>query len=427
MNEQRIFAKCAWRLIPFIALVYLVNRIDRVNVGFAALTMNKDLNFSPAIFGLGAGVFFFGYFVFQVPSGILVARVGARRWVFCMMAVWGAISAASAFVQGPASFYTLRFLLGAAEAGFTPGMIYYLSIWFPQTYRVRFTALFMAALPLAFIIGGPLSGVILGMDGVAGLHGWQWMFLLEGLPAFFLAFAALKVMRDSPASASWLTAEEKATIAARFAEDHAQHDDIWLALRDPRVIALGLVLLGIATADYGIGLWLPQIVRGMGFSNLATGFVVAVPFLASIGLMFLWGRSSDANNERIWHVALPALAAAAGLAVAGLAQSHFIVFVALTIATVGVLTSMPPLFMLPSSFLRGPAVASGSALFNAIGGLGGFFGPTIIGALKQQTGSYASGMGALSFALVMSATIVLTLGRALTPRPAIAAPAGGSA
>jgi ACS family tartrate transporter-like MFS transporter len=424
MEQNQIFAKCAWRLVPFMALVYLLNRIDRVNVGFAALTMNKDLSFSPAIFGAGAGMFFIGYFFFQVPSGIVLSRVGARRWVFFMMVVWGAISAGNAFVQGPTSFYILRFFLGAAEAGFTPGMIYYLSIWFPQAYRVRFTAAFMVAIPLAFIIGAPLSSVILGLDGVAGLHGWQWLFLIEGLPAFFLAFAALIVLPDGPARAAWLTLEEKKTIAARLAEDSAEHDDVWRALRDPRVIALGLVLLGVATADYGVGLWLPQIVRGMGFSNFATGFVVAVPYVASMVVMFLWGRSSDAKGERIRHVALPALLAASGLTVASLAQNDLIVFVALTFAVIGILSALPPLNILPSSFLRGPAVAGGVALFNSIGGLGGFFGPTVVGLIKEETGGYEAGMATLAVGLVVSATIVLIIGRVLRkPQTVRASPA----
>jgi ACS family tartrate transporter-like MFS transporter len=339
MNEQQIFAKCAWRLIPFMVLLYLVNFLDRLNVGFAALTMNKDLGFSPAIFGFGAGVFFIGYLLFQVPANVILERVGARRWIFCITAIWGLISTSNAFAQGPTSFYALRFLLGVAEAGLFPGMIFYLTLWFPQTYRARFNASFYLAIPLAGIIGGPLSGLILGMDGVGDLHGWQWLFLIEGTPALVLAFAVLKFLPNGPDDASWLTGAEKKTIAARHAtEDSTEHRDLWRVLRDPRVLALGLVNFGIQCGLYGTTLWLPQIVQEMGFSNLATGFVVALPYLAAMAAMILWGRSSDARGERIWHVALPILLAAAGFAGASLTQTDPLVLIALTLSMVGIVS-----------------------------------------------------------------------------------------
>jgi ACS family tartrate transporter-like MFS transporter len=428
MTDDRVFAKCAWRLIPFMMLLYLVNYIDRVNVGFAALTMNRDLGLSPAVFGLGAGVLFFSYALFQVPANVILERVGARRSVFCIMAAWGVISAANAFVQGPVSFYALRFLLGVAEAGFAPGMIFYLTLWFPQAYRARFTAAFMTAIPLAGIIGGPFSGVILGMDGLAGLHGWQWLFLVEGLPACLLAVVALKLLPDGPAHASWLNGTEKNTIAARLADGALMEDrDLWRTLRDPRVFALGLVGFGVASALYGTTLWLPQIVQAMGFSNRATGFVVALPYVLGMGTMILGGRSSDARSERIWHVAIPALLAVAGFVLASLAQSDIIVFVALTLAMVSILAVYGPLFSLPSSFLSGTAAAGGIALFNAIDNLGGFFGPVIIGVLKEETGGYAASMAAIAVVLVLSAVIVLAFGRVMAPRAAIVAPTAGAA
>jgi MFS transporter, ACS family, tartrate transporter len=428
MNDDRVFAKCAWRLIPFMALLFLVNYIDRVNVGFAALTMNKDLGFSPATYGFGAGVFFIGYVLFQVPANVILERVGARRVVFCILATWGLISAACALVQGPASFYALRFILGIAEAGFFPGMIFYLTLWFPQAYRARHIAGFYSAIPLAFIVGAPLSGVILGMDGVAGLHGWQWLFLLEGLPAFLVAFAVLKLLPNGPTDAAWLSGDEKVTIALRLAaEDMVKHRELWPALRDSRVLVFGLAYLGILFSSYGIQLWLPQIVQGMGFSNLATGFVVALPFVASMVVMILWGRSSDMRDDRIWHVALPGLFAATGFVVASLAQSNLLSLVALSVALVGLLAMQPPFFSLLSSFLGGTAAAGGIALVVAIGNLGGFLGPYMIGALKEKTGSYAASMAALAVAMLLSAVIVLTVGRALAPRPAIVMPkAGGS-
>jgi ACS family tartrate transporter-like MFS transporter len=392
-----------------------VSYIDRVNVGFAALTMNKDLGFSPAIYGFGAGIFFVGYSLFQVPANVILDRVGARRWVFYILATWGVISAACALVQGPASFYALRFLLGMAEAGCYPGMIFYLTLWFPQAYRGRFTAGFIAAIPLAFVIGAPLSGLILRMDGVAGFHGWQWLFLVEGLPAFLLAFAVRKFLPDGPANASWLTGNEKRTIAARLAaEGTVKHRDLWPALRDLRVLALSLVYLGITTASYGYQLWLPQIAQGMGFSNLTTGFVVALPFLVSIPAMILWGRSSDVRGERIWHVALPMLLAASGFTVASLAQSDLLVLTGLTFAAVGLLAANGPFFSLLSSFLGGTAAAGGIALVIAIANLGGFLGPYFIGVVKEQTGGYAASMAALALAVVAAAAIALALGGAMT-------------
>ena len=417
MSEQQIFARCARRLIPFMALLYLASIIDRVNVGFAALTMNKDLGFSPAVYGFGAGVFFVGYSLFQVPANLILERMGPRRWIFCVMAVWGALSAANAFVQGPASFYALRFFLGVAEAGFFPGMILYLTYWFPHAYRARYTASFMAAIPVSFIIGGPISGLILGMDGVFDLAGWQWLFLLEGLPTCLLAFAVLRWLPDGPASASWLTVDEKKIIAARLVtEDTADNHDLWPALRDPRVLALGLVSFGINAGLIGVLLWLPQIIQEMGFSNRATGFVVVLPCLASMGAMILWGRSSDAMRERIWHVALPKLLAASGFAVASVTQDYLLVLVALTLVLAGVLAAFGPMYSLLSSFLSGTAAAGGIALVVAIGILGAFVGPTIIGVLKEATGGYAASMAALAGLLVVTAAIVLALGRAMAPR-----------
>ncbi len=316
-DKEQVFAKCAWRLIPFMVLLYVINYLDRVNVGFAALTMNSDLGLTPAIYGFGASLFFIGYMVFQVPSVLILERFGARRTVFWILLTWGAVSAANALVQGEASFYLVRFLLGIAEAGFFPGMIFYLTLWFPPAYRARVNAYFYSGIPLAFILGGPLSSLIMEMDGIAGLRGWQWLFIIEGLPACFLAFAALRLLPDGPRQASWLNAEERATIASRVAaDDKAEQRSLWPALLDPRVIALGMAYAGWQFGFYGLGLWLPQIIQAMGFSNFANGFITALPFLAAIVAMNLWSRSSDARGERIWHVVIPALVAALGFAAA---------------------------------------------------------------------------------------------------------------
>jgi MFS transporter, ACS family, tartrate transporter len=418
MTGHSVFTKCAWRLIPFMMVAYLVNYLDRVNVGFAALTMNADLGFSPAVFGLGAGMFFVGYFLFQVPANIILERVGTRRWIACILASWGAMSAAGALVRDPVSFYTLRFFLGVAEAGFFPGILLYLTYWFPHSYRGRFTALFMTAIPLSFIVGGPVSSLLLEMDNHLGLRGWQWLFLLEGLPACLLALLALKMLPDGPAKAAWLTPEEKQVIATALAtEERVLHRTLWPALRDPRVVALGLVYFFFGIGANGVRLWLPQIVQAMGFSNLATGFIVAAPFVLSMGVMILWGRSSDRRGERIWHIALPLFVAAAGLIATIFSGNAVFSLLALAIAVAGILAAEGPFFSFPSSFLGGKAAAGGIALVSAIGSLGGFFGPSIVGQLREATGNYSASMAALAAGLIASGLIVLAVGRAM-PGPA---------
>ena len=265
-------------------LVYLISFIDRTNAGFAALTMNRDLGFSPAMFGFGAGVFFAGYAIFQVPANAILEHIVARRWVFLIMALWGLLSASTAFVQSPVSFYVLRFLLGVAEAGLFPGMLLYLTYWFPRSYQSRATANFMVAGPLSFVVGGPLSSLILGMDGIGGLHGWQWLFLIEGLPAFLLSFAALKMLPDGPNKASWLSPNEKKTISDRLAtKDAPDHGDLLRVIGDARVLALGLANFSYQAAFYGVALWLPQIVQAMGFPDRVTPLIVALPYLAGSG------------------------------------------------------------------------------------------------------------------------------------------------
>jgi ACS family tartrate transporter-like MFS transporter len=413
-NEQP-FARCAWRLVPFLALLFLFNYLDRVNVGFAALTMTRDLGFSPSVFGFGAGLLFLAFFLFAIPSTVLLERVGAKRWLFWILVIWGSLSASTAFVQTPMSFYVVRFLLGIAEAGFVPGVIFYLTYWFPPAYRARHFAGFVSAGPLAFIIGGPVSSLILSMDGLAGLYGWQWLFLLEGLPAVLLAFVALRILPDGPAEAAWLSPEERRIIAAHLvSEDVAEHRDLPRALRDPRVIALGVVNIGSLFGIYGVGLWLPQIVQAMGFSNFATGFVVACPYLASMVAMIVWGRSSDQRKERIWHVALPSLAAALGFAVASIAQGALVSLLALSVAVIGLYATLAPLISLPASFLGGRAAAGGISLVYAIANVGAFLGPTVIGVLRERSGDYASGMAALAIALLISAMIVLVIGRKMS-------------
>jgi ACS family tartrate transporter-like MFS transporter len=424
MNQDRVFAKCAWRLIPFMMLLYVVNYLDRVNVGFAALTMNKDLGFTPVIYGFGAGLFYLGYLLFQVPASIVLTRIGARRSICVILTLWGAVSASTSLVRDPLGFDAARFLLGAAEAGFFPVMMVYLTYWFPRSYRGRFTALFMMAIPMSSVLGGPLSSLILQMQGVAGLHGWQWLFLIEGLPACALGVAVLFLLPDEPGRAPWLSAEEKAAIASRAVEDVASENRIWSALSDPRVWALGIVNVALLLSNGGLQLWLPQIVQAMGFSNLAVGFIVALPYLVALPVMVWWGRSGDQRDERVWHVGLPALLAAFGFAIASVAQSNFVSLLAIGMAAIGLATMTPAFFSLITSFLRGPAAAAGIALTLSIGNLGSFLGPNIVGILKQQTGAFTSAMVAFSAALFVASIIVLIVIPALSSRSAAAQAAG---
>ena len=417
-QQDQVFAKCAGRLIPFMMLLYITNYLDRVNVGFAALTMNRDLGFSPSVYGFAAGIFFISYAMFQIPATVLLERMGARRTVFAIMAAWGALSAATAFVRDPVAFYILRFLLGVAESGFFPGMILYLTFWFPSEYRARFTATFMIAIPLSSTFGGPLSGLILGMDGVAGFHGWQWLFLIEGLPACLLAFAVLKFLPDGPAAASFLSEAEKQAIATRLArEKPATPANLWPGLIDPRVLLLGLAGTGIGAGIFGSQLWLPQIVKALGYSNLTTGFIAALPYVVAMPTVLLVGRSSDRRGERIWHNAIPLLAAAGGFIVAAVADNHYLVIAGLTVTVAGLIGTYGPYYSLASSFFAGPAAPGAIALVNLMcTGLGGFLGPNIVGLLKQGTGGYAAGMLALAGGLVASVVILLLLGRVMAAR-----------
>ena len=428
VDQEQVFAKCARRLIPFIFFLYLVNYIDRVNVGFAALTMNQDVGLSPSDFGFGAGIFFLGYLLFQMPANLILQKLGARRWVFWMLVIWGVISASNALIQGPYSYYGLRLFLGVAEAGLFPGMLLYMTFWFPNAWRGRFISSFMAAIPMANIVGGPLSTSILEMDGIFGLHGWQWMFVVEGLPATLLGIAAYFWLPDGPANASWLTDEEKSVIAKRLAsEDRTEHSDLWPALRDPRVWAISLVLLGNQVGLYGVQLWMPQIIRSLGFSNFATGWVVAMPFVVGMIAMILWGRSSDRKNERIWHTAISLSVAAFGLIIASIAQSNAVMLFALTVSLAGTLSYNGPFFSLPATFLAGTAAAGGIGFINSVGSLGRFVGPWAVGILKEESGAYGSSMAVMASAMIMAAVIVLVLGRVMAAKRAHMQPKPGRA
>ncbi|WP_345814553.1 MFS transporter [Paraburkholderia sp. PREW-6R] len=416
--QARVVRKLTWRILPFVMLLYFVSFLDRVNVGFAALTMNKDLGLSPTTFGLGGGIFFLGYFLFEVPSNLILHKVGARIWIARVMVTWGLVSAASAFVTGPTSFYTLRFVLGVAEAGFFPGIILYLSQWFPARQRALAAAAFMAAAPLSTAIGSPISGAIMQMPALFGLKDWQWLFIVEAIPAVLLGFVVLKALTDAPEKADWLAADEKAWLIATLRDERVGREaqaghaaGAFAALRDMRVWIMAMIYFGTSAGLYTLGLWAPLIIRQFGFSALATGALNAIPSVLAVLGMVWWARRSDRTGERTWHVVIPCVAAAAGLAWAGMADSIVAVVLALVVVNVGISAAKAPLWAMPSTFLSGAGAAAGIAMINSIGNLGGFVGPFAIGWLKSVTGGYAAGLYVVSASLAVSALLALLVGR----------------
>ena len=412
--EQRTLRKISWRIVPFIMLLYFIAYIDRVNISFAALTMNKDLGFSSAVFGFGAGIFFVGYFLFEVPSNVILEKVGARLWIARVMITWGILSAIFAFIKGETSFYVLRFLLGAAEAGFFPGIILYLSYWFPVRRRAQVVSFFMAAAPISTVLGSPLTTALLQMDGIAGLKGWQWMFILEAIPAILLGFVVLFYMTDRPEKATWLAEDEREWLvntmnAENAAKGAKAHHSIWSGLADLRVLALALIYFGTSAGLYTLGIWAPQIIGQFGLSTMQVGLLNAVPPAIAIIAMILWARHSDRTGERTWHVVIACLVAAVGLALAGVASSVVAVVAALTVVNVGISAAKPPLWSMPTMFLSGPAAAAGIATINSIGNLGGFAGPWAIGWIKDLTGSFLGGLYMVAGLLVLSAVLTLVL------------------
>jgi ACS family tartrate transporter-like MFS transporter len=412
--EQQTLRKISWRIVPFIMLLYFVSFIDRVNIGFASLTMNNDLGFSSAVFGFGAGIFFLGYFLFEVPSNIILDRVGARLWIARVMITWGIISVGFAFIKGETSFYALRFLLGVAEAGFFPGIILYLSYWFPTQRRAQVVSFFMAAAPISTVLGSPLSGALLEMDGIAGLKGWQWMFILEGVPAVLLGLVVLVYLTDRPEKATWLANDEREWLVNTMNAEHAAkatkaHHSIWRGLADLRVLALSLIYFGTSAGLYTLGIWAPQIIKQFALSTMQVGLLNAVPPTVAIFAMILWARHSDRTGERTWHVVIACIVAAIGLALAGVAGSVVAVVLALSLVNVGISSAKPPLWSMPTMFLSGSAAAAGIATINAIGNLGGFVGPSVIGWIKEATGSFLGGLYVVAGLLCLSAILTLVL------------------
>jgi ACS family tartrate transporter-like MFS transporter len=419
-SEAQVTKVIFRRLVPFLMLCYFVAYVDRVNVGFAALTMNRDLGFSPTVFGTGAGIFFLGYFLFEVPSNLAVAKFGAGRWIMRIMLSWGIIAAAMAFVTGEKSFYTMRFVLGIAEAGFFPGILFYLTLWFPSAYRGHIMGWFMAAIPISTIVGAPLSGLILGLDGVFGLHGWQWLYLLEGLPAVILAILVPFVLTDTPERATWLAPDARAWLIDRLTQERREREaverfSVVKALLDPRVLALSLVYFGAIACTFGLGFWLPQIIKGMGLTNTQTGFATAIPYLFGMLGMLTLGRRSDRVGERRFHCAFGLIVGAVGLIASTLVNGPIATMIAFSVAAFGFLGSQPVFWAIPSSLLTGAAAAGGLALINAVGGLAGFLGPFAVGAIKDATGSYSLGMDAIACCALVAAVIVVAFGEKRAP------------
>jgi ACS family tartrate transporter-like MFS transporter len=413
--EERAIRKVTWRLIPFLMLLYLVAFLDRINVGFAALTMNRDIGLTSQMFGLGSGIFFLGYFVFEVPSTVILHKVGVRFWIGRVMITWGLVSVAMAFTQGPISFYVLRFLLGLAEAGFFPGIILYLSYWFPSNHRSAVTAMFMAAAPAAGFIGSPVSAALMQLNGALGLRGWQWLFLLEGLPALVLGFITFRFLTDRPAVAAWLSQDEREWLSSAIEQEESSIKDprshsAWRTLADWKVLALSLAYFGTSAGLYTIGFWAPLIVKRLGFSVFNVGLLVAIPNLIAIVGMILWSRNSDRTKERYGHAAIACLIAAVGMALAARAgSSAFLAIAGLSLTAFGVSAAKPPLWCIPTTFFAGTAAAASIGLINSLGSLGGFAGPYMIGSANGISGNFTRGLYLVGGTLIVSAVTIILM------------------
>ncbi len=422
--EEQTYRKVAWRLIPFLFLCYVVAYLDRVNVGFAKLQMLNDLKFSETVYGLGAGIFFIGYFLFEVPSNIILHRTGARVWIARIMVTWGVISGGMMFVDSPTTFYVLRFFLGVAEAGFFPGIILYLTYWFPAARRGRMVALFMTAIALAGVVGGPVSGWIMqALAGVNGWKGWQWLFLVEGVPSVVVGIWVYFYLDDSIEAAKWLTLNEKKILAANIAKDEQGRVDEGAG----RVFASGRVWLMAAIyfcfimGLYGVSFWLPQLIKSTGVKDVFNvGLLTAIPYGLAAIAMVLASRNSDRTGERRIHTALAALAGCIGLIFSGIyGQNTVLAMAALSLATMGILSSLPLFWTLPTSVLKGSSAAAGIALINSVGNLAGFVSPFMVGAIKDATGSATNGLYVLAASLLTGGALVMLATRGDTQQAAL--------
>jgi ACS family tartrate transporter-like MFS transporter len=432
VRRRHVVDRVSRRLIPFVFLSYVVAYIDRVNIGFAASALQRDLGLSNTQYGIGAGLFFLGYCLFEVPSNLILDRVGARLWIARIMVVWGLVSMATMFVHDVTTFYVARIALGIAEAGFFPGVVLYLTYWIPAAERARTGALFMMAAPVAIIVGAPVSEAILKLDGVRGLHGWQWLFILEGLPAVALGVFALKVLTDRPEQADWLPDDDREWLTKTMAAEREErmqtgHASLWRGLRSGRVWLLCLAYFLNTTVTYGVFLWLPKILdEATNASGFGLSALTAIPFVAALVAMVVIGRHSDRTGERKLHVAGCAGLAAAGLLLAVTFQENVpLLVLSFTLSQMGQRSVMSVFWAIPPMLLGGTAAAAGIGLINAIGNLGGFFGPSIMGTLRESTGGYTGGLLILAGALVLEALIVMSL-RLPTDRPSRVTGVSGS-
>ena len=421
-DEAALMRRVGWRLVPFLLIAYLFAVIDRVNIGFASIQMNHDIGRSRAAFGLAGGVFFVTYFVFEVPSNLVLQKVGASRWLARIMITWGMVAGATAFVTGPNSFLAMRLLLGVAEAGFFPGVILFLTYWFPSHYRARMMGLFVLSVPASGIVGSPLSGLLLGTEGWLGLHGWQWMFIFEALPAFLMGIVALFWLTDGPASAKWLSAEERTWLAAHLEADRARFAatavpkmPLWQVLTNPRVLMLTLVCSATVTISAVLGIWQPIIIKSFGVTNLGAGLLNAIPYIAAAIAMVLWGRHSDRTRERVWHNAIPMFIATAAMLATFLTNNLTIVMGLLTLVMVGTYACKGPFWALATEALPASIAAAAIAQINALGSLPGFFASYLIGAIKDATGSYPLAITPIAALCATGAIAVLFLRPKATP------------
>jgi ACS family tartrate transporter-like MFS transporter len=411
--EATTMRRVSWRLMPFLVVSYLLCYIDRVNVGFASLQMNKAVGIDPKIYGLGAGIFFVGYFILEVPSNLALEKFGARKWIARIMLSWGAISAACALIAGPWSFLILRFLLGAAEAGFFPGVILYLTFWYPAEYRAKIIGIFMVAIPAAGLIGSPISGAILGMSGVMGLGGWQWIFILEAIPTILLGIMAFVYLSDRPNDAKWLAPEQRDWLNAKLEGERRRASrvkpaSVWKIMANKYVLIMALVYAGAAGASTSLALWMPQMVKAFGLTNFQTGLVNSVPFGIAAVWMILWGRNSDRTGERVWHNALPLAWMVLALLGTFFATSSLWVTIALlTLIAAGTYASKGPFWALSSEWVGTAVAAAALAQINALGNLSGFFFNYMIGYIKDETGSFPLAM--LPIAVVATLGVIALL------------------
>jgi len=407
----------ALRIAPFLMVCYFISFVDRVNLGFAALQMVGDLRLSPTVFGFGGGLFFISYFLCEVPSNLLLQKFGARRWIARIMITWGFLAAGMAAVKGPHSFYTMRLLLGAAEAGFFPGVILYLTYWFPANYRARIIAWFTVAIPVSSFLGSPISAALLEMNGRLGLRGWQWMFILEGAPAVLLGLACLLVLSDRPREARWLTAEQRSWLEGRLesearSERIVARQSLWRVLWNRHVLALSLVLAGSTAVSSGLQLWQPQIIKSYGLTNLQTGLLNSIPFALASVIMVWWGRRSDRSGERVWHAGLPLILTAFGLAAALLFDSLISTLVILCLAVIGIYAGKGPVWAVSTELLSANTAAAGLAQINALSNLAGFGTIYLMGYITDVTGKFSLALLPLVFLSAAAALAMLLIGRA---------------